>query len=77
MVVDQLVAEALACVELGRAGSPEEEAHVPVTSTGSGKQQRWPPTRLSCPSVTWGERQVEGGRENGLLACVFTGDLCI
>lgn len=68
MVVDQLVAEALACVELGRAGSPEEEAHVPVTSTGSGKQRHWPRTRLSCPSVTW----REGERENALLVYVFT-----
>lgn len=52
--VDQVVA----CAE--RAGSPEEEAHVPVTSTGSRSEQRWPQTRRSWPSGTCGRQEGDG-----------------
>lgn len=41
----------------------ETAAHVPFTSTAARSQQRWPPTRRSCPSGTCKHRKNDEHRE--------------
>ena len=51
LVACALVTQVAAC-RVARAGSPEEEAHVPINSAGSSSQRRRPLASLSCPLVT-------------------------